>query len=403
MSVVPGKESFNALVSEMNSHIQSRTGINANSKSSRSKSLQEIFVNQLVVSKRDVIEAFQSMSIDKKGSDLDRIGEDLGVSRQPPTKASVSASDTVMAIYVDSGTFGDLNTSTDIELPSGTIIQSLPIANDSNRQIIYRLTSDTTLPASDALSYVSVRADGFGSKYNVGKGVLVSLDFSDYTAGTGLKCSNLYPILNGRDQQTDRSYRFALANYFASLPIVNNIRLQLSALNIPGVIDSIVSTNYYGIGTSAVIVLGPEYRVTNRLLSSVQNYLDSVALPNTQLYAVPATVANFSLSLTVKKTKDYTEEEKLSIKNFVTQKARIYLRNKGIGGVIVLDELYRYVTEELSSVVFVKTNVTAFDKVQVSRSEPNQSHSAYENIIGRSYSLDDIEYGDLDLVNISYR
>ena len=56
------------------------------------------------------------------GGNLDLIGEIFGVARIGASTSAVSATDQNFRFYVRSGTFGDINSSNDIQIPDGVQI-----------------------------------------------------------------------------------------------------------------------------------------------------------------------------------------------------------------------------------------------------------------------------------------
>jgi len=399
--VVPASKNNTTLLETFKSNLQSRTNINIGDRDSKAGALYDIFSNQFVMSRKEVIESFRNSTINAEGDALDLVGNNIGIKRLMATKANSLASDKVFAFYTDETNFGVLNGGVSFTVPKGTVVYSDQNQNDSGRSIRYVLTNNVILNATDNIEFASIEAEGVGSTYNVGANVLIANNFTTYTAGKGLKCINFYSILNGRDKQTDRTYRSAIVNFFAGLPIVNDLRIKFSTLQIPGVIDTKIIDAYYGIGTSAIVVLGSEYQTNTSILTRVQNVLNTMQMPGISLYAISASKASFSIELTVQKTSEFTELQKTHIHNNILKYSRDYLRNLGLGGEVSLEDFYTYLVNKVSTVAFVKDDLF-FNSVLVSRSNGLVSHPAYEELNSTLYALDNEEYADISSISINY-
>lgn len=211
------------------------------------------------------------------GQYLKLIGDLLGLPSEPSVAASASADLQNVKFYVDTGTFSTINSGGDISLSRGTIISSEP--NDAG--VLYRLTSDTTLLAGQSSGWVSVEATSPGSNYNIGSGVLRYHSFSGYTdyLNSSLKVTNIYPIANGKNFESDTNYRYRLSKRVLEAEAANETAIRLAALSAPGVADVILVPRYRGIGTFGIIIksVGPVVNsslidvVTAKVLS-VQGY-----------------------------------------------------------------------------------------------------------------------------------
>jgi len=96
-----------------------------------------------------------------QGQYLDFMGEVLNTPRLGSSAASVGVGDQLVRFYVDTGTFGGINSGNAISLDAGTIISTAT----GGAGIQYRLTYPTILPSDQSQVYVSVTAVSPGGDF----------------------------------------------------------------------------------------------------------------------------------------------------------------------------------------------------------------------------------------------
>jgi uncharacterized phage protein gp47/JayE len=186
------------------------------------------------------------------GQFLDLMGILLAEPRYAWSSSSVDESMQTLKFYVDSGTFGGINAGNNIDLPRNSIISTKP----AGAGIAYRLLSALTLSASSDYGWASAEASNPGADYNVGANELIYHDFTSYTdyLNETLKVTNIHPITNGKDFESDNNYRYRLTLKVLDAEAANETALRLAALSVPGVADVVMKKNYRGIGTYGIIV-----------------------------------------------------------------------------------------------------------------------------------------------------
>lgn len=199
---------------------------------------------------------------------LDKIAFDLyGLLRKGGSYAESTSRERNVYFYVETGSFGDINSNQAIVIPKGTLISS---SEDDGFGTDFYTTEEILLLPENNNIFVGVRASNFGSDYNVEKETLINHNFrnySDYLNNT-LKVENRFAIINGSDEETDERFKYRVTNYITDSTNKNLNFLRLSALEVPGVMDVEVISSYYGIGTVGVVVFS-NGRESNRDLVSL--------------------------------------------------------------------------------------------------------------------------------------
>lgn len=381
-----------------------RTEITLFDPGSKIKILSDVFSNELYNLYQTNKQSFESINIStSSGKDLQALGLSKGVTPFYETYAQVSKEELCLAWYVSSGTFGNLNDGNDIVIPTGTEIWTNPKQNDMGRKITYKTTEQITLSAASSVAYASAKATASGSASNVGPGVLKNHNFTDYESKTGLRIINFNSILNGNDRENEELYRYRVMQSYSGKALNNSLSYSINALTIPGVLDTKIIENYYGLGTVGVVVLGTEYQVNNSMLNDVQLYFNNNFLASKKVYAVAPVTALFKFKLAVTSSKELTSTEQNNIKNFYISLAREYLRSQGLGGVIDLEKMAEiFIKRNTFGLTTKKSNVTIFDNVTVNRNIATALHSSEENLLKTSYALEEDEYADIDDIEIVY-
>jgi uncharacterized phage protein gp47/JayE len=297
--------------------------------------MSDAVVDEFVSVRQDYIAAFKAGHLSSAaGNDLSKVAESYGVTRGRATRATVSAAHNNLTFYTSSGTFGDLNSAADINVPAGTIVASLPNGNELGATVRYKLTASAVLSAGRSSTSVSAIALDVGTGSNVGTNILTTHDFTNYTdySNRTLKITNFYPIVNARDEDSDSLLKYKAANYYSTRQQINEAAYKLEALDVPGVIDSRVIPGYFGIGTAALVVLGAENRVDDSILGMCTARLSAMQAPGLDTIAIPAVKVTFDLVIDATSSKTILETQRQRIENQVRLAIRDYFRFASIGG-----------------------------------------------------------------------
>ena len=140
------------------------------------------------------------------GDSLDLIGQIFGVTRIQRQDAYSDSSDNNFQFYVRTGTFGDLNSGNDIQVPA-----NIQIYTAAPNGPIY-LTDAVTLLAGNSVQSFSATSVYTGSSGNTATGVFSQSNFTNYTqaATGGLLVTNNFGVIGGRDVEDDASYQYRI-------------------------------------------------------------------------------------------------------------------------------------------------------------------------------------------------
>lgn len=406
MAISPNVKSVSDLLTSTKQKVLSRTGLNNFDSDSKIRVLAEALVDEQISLQRELTNTVDLLNLSTtRGQALTEYGSSRGVDLLDVTFASVDASELNLAFYVSSGTFGDINTASNITLPVGQTISSDPNSNELGALIEYTLTSPLTCVAGESLAYASARAKLSGSVSNVGTAVLTRHSFTGYTdsANNTLKVINFYPILNGRDRESEDSYKFRVAKNYNTLAQNSETKIKLTNLKIPGVLDTRFVNGLFGIGTVGVVVLSADYESNASLISEVQARLDRFKGPVGSLVAVPAVKASFDFELKVKASKELSILEKATLKTSIQKTINQYFKSLSLGGLIRLDELVSLINANYRGAVrFERLGKNLFKNIYVSRNFVGSTSNDKDLLIANTLQLDPDEFAKLNTIDIQY-
>ena len=406
MAVLPERTNSLVLARDFRDKLTRRTGITDFDADSKIDTIVSVFVDQVLAARNEANKAFYANQISTAvGDQLDQIGQDMGLPRFAETFAYAEKRDQNVTFYVSSGTFGDINGGADIVVPAGTEIFSNDNENDLGAAIRYTTSNETTLYAGRSVAFVEVRAKHSGNNSNIGGGMLINHTFTSYGAGSGLEVVNFYSILNGRPRENDRNYRFRLSRRYDTLISSNNAKLHLQSLRVPGVLDTRIINGYFGVGTVAVVVVGPENQSNSTTLRGVQARLSEIQGPGALFRAVPATSVMMDVEMEVSTNRPLSTVQRRQFEANIRRGMRNFLRTQGIGGSID----FKAAARELSVYSRGTVKLTSlgkpeqiFETIYV-RKGPSNGVTTERDLLQKSfYSLDEDEYADLGTLSIRY-
>lgn len=338
------------------------------------------------------------------GKDLDIIGERLGVRRRAATFAEASSSELNFAFYVSSGTFGAINSGSPITINPGEILFSEPNQNELGAQISYTLTETIVLPITASIGYVSARATIIGAGSNIGSKVVRSHQFVGYTdsAAGSLKVVNFYPVLNGSNDEPDEVYRFRLINFYTSLLQVNEQKIKLLGLEVPGVLNVKVEPGYYGIGTAGALVLAAENQTNASLVDAVQSKVGQWQMPGARIVAAAATEVQFDFVVRIRPHRVLTTNEVARLKSELNKAFVNYFKTIGLGGSIDLSLLLKNIQRNIQqfAAINLKDREQTLRKVFVRKGYSGGTTDERSKVIGTIYTLESNEFPRLGTFDV---
>jgi uncharacterized phage protein gp47/JayE len=269
------EDKYSELMANAIQELRATTDISQLTAGAKARALLEIVNREIGAAYRTFSRDFiQGYVKEARGENLDLIAELMGVTRGQATRNDVTEVSEIQKFYVDSGTFGSINTingiPTSFTIPAGTIIQNRVEADV--QPIQYRLVDNVVCAGGETEAYGAIEALEFGTIANVGAGSLIRHNFemyADYLAGT-LKTKNIEGITFATDVESDANLRFRLINKTLEGEAANSISVRMAALGVSGVADVLLDEFSHGIGTGAVYIKGITPLVNESLLATVQ-------------------------------------------------------------------------------------------------------------------------------------
>ena len=306
---------------------------------------------------------------------LDIFGDMLNLPRVPSQK-SLDATDNFM-FYVSTGTFGDINGSSDIVIPAGTIVSTVPYEGEiitpglEQQPIIeYYVVEETTCQAGSAFQYAPIVAQFEGTDSNIPRNVLNQHNYTGYSlAGDNLLlCTNKFSIANGTDRESDQAYRFRLGNIFKARQVGHEASIRLAALAVPGVNFLKYVNNEQGPGTYSLYVQSQAPTTSSNLLDQVAASTKTVTAGGNKGYILAPEPLGVEFVATVtfvsRATQQNISEAYVDIRNAVEE----YISDLNIGDSLRMRDVIDVMasaSQYISSVGSDKPN--AFDQVYLYR------------------------------------
>ena len=332
------------------------------------------------------------------GKDLDDLAfEVMGSGRLAGTQAFATKESMNVVFYVANGTFGDLFSGS-YTVTAGTRIHSDRNQNEQNLSLDFYTTEDVQLERTASAAFIPVRAALVGRLFNIGSHVL-----RNHTVPlTGLRVTNFYPILNGRDRETDEQLRFRVSRYSGSLMARNTDSVLLSSLDIPGVITSKIISGYYGPGTCAAIILCTEYESNADTLRSVQIRLDKQRIPGLSIIASHAVKNTLNLEITLEVKKNLLAQEKTSFEARLLRDLKDLVKSAGLGGQISKSDMEAIVKRDASNLLAKPTVEKSRIKTLYSSRSTAISYFDSLEIQSETLYLEEDEFADIDTIEVNY-
>lgn len=408
MAITPTPKNPVTVLRNTRDRIRQRTNITNFSATSKARALMDALIEENLQLRQQTIDAFQNMQLSNAtGDDLVEFGRTRGVPFLGQTFSTVEPEEQNVAFYVEAGTFGDINGAASISIPQGTKIWSSPNNNELGSTVDYEVVRTVSLAAGESLAYVAVRATTSGASTNVGPGTLRHHDFTNYvdSATAPLKVVNFYAIMNGRNREREQSHRSRIALHYNRLHQNSDTRLHLTAIEVPGVLNTSIVPGYYGIGTVGVLVLGADAQATPSLVERVQVRLNRFQAPGLRIIASAASQVQFDVELEVKTSRNLLQGERARLEAQIRRSMLNYFRSVGIGGTVRYNELARQIQTQTRGLVRLGatgTERSLFKKVYFRMGFSNGILSEREEVLDSTMAMPADTYPDLGTLTIEW-
>lgn len=310
------------------------------------------------------------------GDMLDVFGDMFGVSRRPSSQASALVSEKSAKFYVDSGTFGDINSGNAITIPAGSRLTTAA-------GIGYVVTNEVTLGSTANETYIGVNAEKTGSTSNIGKEELIYHTFTSYTNSglNGLKVTNNYAIANGADQESDTNFRFRISNRLIELERCNLFALYTAMLSIPGVRDIRIDRYANGLGTATVYLYGIYPEQSPQLVAQGTMIADIYSAVGDYVYVTYPDLVGVTIRtpLVFKKLRDsgiatayeITTDQKDAIVERAEKNVEDYFKNLGIDEPLSIDKLTAVIVNTDNNILDIGDDTNSYDYILLHTTLPD--------------------------------
>ncbi len=258
--------------------------------------------------------------------------------------ASALDSDRVVRFFTRTGTFGDLNGGNDITLPAASQIWGTQRSQsgEEESEVRYELPEAEVLPAAASWKYVSARALSYGSIYNVGKGVLTSHNFTNYSLypALSLLVTNDEPIVNGSDEALPETLQSNIARAQWLRVRSTEEKCLLLASSVAGVDSATIVRGLSSPNSVDVFVDSPSFVIPPSLLREVSIRINSQLLNNERVFVSPIPRLGFSLEAGITFRVGTTPEEEGIVFARLQALCTERFAQLGVGVSIDLQDLY---------------------------------------------------------------
>lgn len=220
-----------------------------------------------------------------------------------------------------------------LDLPTGLTV------SNNNKSINYRTNTAVAMAgASDA--YVGVTATTSGPENNVESNTLVQHSLTSIPElrklARYIKCSNRFPIQNGRYSQTDEEFRYSISTASSAIP-TNELAIRRIAVNLPGIRNILFEKNKFGSGTVNIIVDGISPLVSDGLVSSMRQILQDNGSYGDVFFVHKPQYLGVELNFSVRV--DPGTQDPLGVRNEARDSIIQYINDLQIGEEIVWDRI----------------------------------------------------------------
>jgi len=309
-----------------------------------------------------------------EGVSLDLWLDLFGLTKQDAEVAYVSEADEVVRMYVDEGTFGDLNSGADIVLSADSFVtfgEKKAVLDNAieRREVEFTLLNDKILPSADAEAWLSLIAVDEGQAYNITTRQLNKHNFVDYVANPNrvLRIENVEAIVNGEDAEDDETARSRLLRaHFSRVSTIEDTIVNL-ATTTPGVSEAFILSTYSGPGNLDIFIDTEAFSVPVSLVTQVADRIGYISIPGTIIRTRPVERVGVALSVEVKTKVLLDQVEQKSLSDFM--RARIYdsLLFSGVGTEIDFLELHLALQLLDSRIARVGTEVLPYSSLTIYR------------------------------------
>jgi len=278
------------------------------------------------------------------GPYLDVIGETYGLKRLSQIGASASESDKNIKFSVETGRLGDAFPDPQ-NSDQGVISPGVEIST-ADSSIVFRTSQHTYFDRNQKEVFVPVKASSAGTNSNVGKNRLTS-----HNGPSNVNVTNTKAIANGLTKESDRNYKFRIANNLAASPTGNESSIRIALLSLPDVADIKMINTARGAGTFDALLIPVGNTVNSKSLNEAQLAIEQVSAFGVNGRAVQPGYIHVKVSVRLIPVRggrlSTVSASKQGAKNAIIG----YLETIPIGGELVINRLRSSIMESVGNSV----------------------------------------------------
>jgi len=322
----------------------------------------------------------QSFLSAAEGKYLDFIGDMMGVARLGNETAEVTSSESNVKFYVDTGTFGDINSGSSITITAGTTVST----GSAGSGVIYTVPYNVILSSTASETYVAVRALKSGADSNIGARQLTYHNFINYAdvGNESLKVMNEAEILKGQDGEVDTNYRFRISQQVTTVEAANQTSIRIAALTTPGVADVIIIPFYRGIGTYDLLIKSVTPVLPTGLVDVVSESVSKVTAQGIVHNVRGPKEIGVSLVGTILLKKKLSAAEESSILNSVTSNVSDYINSLDIDEELIVNEMIERVMSTSDEIKNIGSATKPFDSLYIYKPTKLDDNKIRSTLIG---------------------
>lgn len=279
------------------------------------------------------------------GSNLDNIAFNLyGMQRLPFTYARTKEADfnTVIMLspFSNYTSFMAANNNQPIVIPQGTVLTN-NISSDEVLGSVQFVTDREYILSNGSRQYVGTIAITSGASQNIDKGVIKYLNFTNYADSFNrtLIAANALPIINGRNPETDEEFRRRIQLFMRSKQTNSYNDINLTSIAVPGIVTSEIIPGYYGVGTTGVVIFGPNRLATDKEVNDLQNQIDSKYIGMNRIYVSKGFFVLLDLEVRITTRIEISEIDKNAIRSEMRNIVNSYLMKNTNSREVNLDSI----------------------------------------------------------------
>jgi uncharacterized phage protein gp47/JayE len=248
-----------------------------------------------------------------------------------------------------------------IIIPKDTVIQNF------DGSVSYTTINSVNL--EDADSYVGVIATNTGPTFNIQTNTLVSHTLQQIPElrkiSQFIKCSNRFPIQNGRYSLNDEEFRYKISTARSAIR-ANELSIRRAALSIPGIRDILFEKNKYGNGTVSIIVDGISPLTSQGLIDAVKEKIQQDLSYGDIVFVDRPSYIGIELDIGIITKIGVTDD--LSVRQQVRSSIIQYINDLPIGGEIIWNQIIDVVmdvegVEDMIPKIFKYGEYDIFNKI----------------------------------------